>query len=105
MDLNTEFLRSIKAKYVACTKERLISNIPSDRAKYKIIPQYSIVWTDMEIDGAPDNAVIKWYYLDGNTVHFECFALNLVVIVEKIEEDPSKIVMSKLSDFMDQFSE
>jgi len=85
MDLSTDFLRYLNAKYVACTKKQMISNVPNARISCIIVPQYSIVWTDMEISCAPEDSMVKWYFLNGNTIHYDVMPLNSVVIIEKIQ--------------------
>jgi len=88
MDLTTDFLRYLNARYVGCTKRQMVSDIAIAGASCIIVPQYSIVWTDMEIGNAPEDAVVKWYFLNGNMVHYDVMPLNLVTIIEKIEEIP-----------------
>ena len=88
MDLNTNFLRCLNAKYVGCTKRQMVSDIATAGVSCVVVPQYSIVWTDMEINGAPEDTMVKWYFLNGNTVHYDVMPLSLVVIIEKIEELP-----------------
>ena len=82
------FLKSIGAKYVACLKKtRVVKNVNTNIIR--MIPQYSIVWTDMEIEDAPKEAMIKWYFLDGNSIHYDVMPLDAVIVVEKIEELPN----------------
>ena len=78
MDLSTELFKELDAKYVGCLKERIVGrNI--------ILPQYMIVWTEMNLEGAPKDTIIGWKFLNGKSICSENISQEFVTIIEKIE--------------------
>jgi hypothetical protein len=78
MSINKKSLMNLGAKYVACTKEDVIP----DRDMF--IPQYSVVWTKMDIADAPKDAIVTWFVADGFTIKSARFRLGTVTIIDQI---------------------
>lgn len=70
------------AKYVFCLmRDVMARENPMLSFPQWIIPKYTIGWTDMEIKGAPDSAVIPFFVLDGKTViqlHAKLYDLHII---------------------------
>ena len=78
MDLSTELLKRLGARQVGCLKEMVIRhNI--------MLPQYTIVWTEMNLEGAPKDTIIGWKYFNGKNILSTNISQELVTIIEKIE--------------------
>jgi len=87
--ISTEILKSLNAKYVACLKKsKIILDNSIIRRVIQIIPQYTIIWTEMDILGAPMSAQIQWAFLDGNTIHQFIASLDEVSLIEDLTNRP-----------------
>lgn len=78
MDLSTDILKNLGAKHIGCLKERVIGH-------NVVIPQYTIVWTEMNLEGAPKDTIIGWKFLNGNAVLSANISQEFVTIIEKIK--------------------
>jgi len=87
MDISniSNILKEVNAKYVFCLMRNFIGyEKPGQIGLSCFIPKYSIGWTDMEIKGAPESAVIPVCFLDGKTVVRANIHLADLKLIEKL---------------------
>ena len=82
MIADPELLKSMDAKYVACLKETKILKHATVNDAGLVIPAYSILWTTMEIKGAPPDVMVSWGFFSGNSILYENISLRDVVLIE-----------------------
>jgi len=81
MDLKTEWLHEIGAKYIFCLMRDTIARNQHYQDSVFVIPKYTIGWTDMEISGAPTTTTIPFCFLSGTEIvriHTQLIDLHLI---------------------------
>lgn len=91
MDLmSPAIMLALKVKYVACLKHGPVS-VPDQNGKIvAIIPQYKVLWTDMEIADAKPSDLVSFSFYNGYTIISVNLKLGDVVIVDKIGSNTSE---------------